>query len=137
MDSKTIIKAGGGVVYAPDGRVLMIFRRGFWDLPKGKLEDGETIEQCALREVMEECGVHDLILGSRICTTVHQYELNGVAVEKHSTWFSMSVPSAEPLVPQIEEGIELAEWVSPSDIHSKLELSYPTIAEVFAKLQRA
>lgn len=134
MVSKTTIQAAGGVVCAPDGRFLMIFRRGFWDLPKGKLEPGETIEQCAVREVEEECGVSGLTLGRKICTTVHRYTLGGLDIEKHSTWFFMTLPSAVDLVPQKEEDIEIAQWVSPADLPERLKLSYPTIAEVFGAL---
>src|SRR3982751_3416807 len=52
-----IVKAGGGLVVNEENKILMIFRRGKWDLPKGKLDKGETLEQCAVREVEEETGL--------------------------------------------------------------------------------
>jgi len=68
-----VIKAGGGIVTNELGELLMIFRRGKWDLPKGKLDAGETIEECALREVNEETGVQNLELGKLIAITQHEY----------------------------------------------------------------
>ena len=50
------IVAGGGKVINSDGKILFIFRNGKWDLPKGKAEQKETIDQTALREVEEETG---------------------------------------------------------------------------------
>src|SRR5215204_4522110 len=47
----TLIKAAGGLVVNDDRHLLLIFRRGKWDLPKGKLDPGESLETCALREV--------------------------------------------------------------------------------------
>ena len=41
------IIAGGGIVENEERKILFQFRRGKWDLPKGKLEEGETIENCA------------------------------------------------------------------------------------------
>lgn len=131
MVSKTIIEAGGGLVCTPDGRFLMIFRRGFWDLPKGKREIGESIEQCALREVMEECGIESLRLGEQICVTSHDYILDGIEATKLITWFFMYVDRAVDLVPQTSEDISAAVWVSRQDVAAKLMQSFSTIADVF------
>ena len=57
---RVIIKAGGGLVKNEKGEVLFMFRKGKWDLPKGKLDPGETMDACAVREVMEETGVSGL-----------------------------------------------------------------------------
>lgn len=67
------IEAGGGVVENEEGDILMIYRRGKWDLPKGKRDDGEDIAACALREVAEETGLQQLQLGEKICDTFHIY----------------------------------------------------------------
>jgi 8-oxo-dGTP diphosphatase len=50
--------AGGGVVVDEAGRLLLVHRPRYddWTFPKGKLDPGETLEQCALREVAEETG---------------------------------------------------------------------------------
>jgi 8-oxo-dGTP pyrophosphatase MutT (NUDIX family) len=65
MKKKTIV-AAGGLVFNENKELLMIYRRSKWDLPKGKLDEGETIEECAIREVEEETGVQQIILGKLI-----------------------------------------------------------------------
>lgn len=129
--SKTIIEAGGGLILNENEEVLMIYRRGFWDLPKGKLDEGEDIEHCAVREVKEECGLGEVWIGRKLTTTIHHYELNKELVEKHTHWYLMLAPGEQPLVPQCEEDIEKCEWVSEERAKQLLEESYPTIREVF------
>ena len=53
----TIVVAAGGLVQNEKKEILLIFRRGKWDLPKGKLDKGEKLEVCAIREVEEETGL--------------------------------------------------------------------------------
>ena len=104
----TPIIAAGGIVVNPNKEILWIFRRGFWDLPKGKLDPNETIEACALREVMEETGVSNLVLGDLIMTTTHLYHdkyLN-TEVEKTTYWYKMSIDQLQEGIPQTEEDIE-------------------------------
>ena len=73
----TQIIAAGGLVTNPQGQILWIFRRGFWDLPKGKVEKMESIEEAALREVEEECGIKQLVLDKLIDKTYHIYKIKG------------------------------------------------------------
>src|SRR5687768_10305781 len=80
------IDAGGGVVVNENGDVLMIYRRGKWDLPKGKLDEGEDIAECALREVSEETGLQKLELKEKICDTYHIYSQYGQNLLKHTAW---------------------------------------------------
>ena len=68
-----MVEAAGGLVFNKDGDILMIFRNGKWDLPKGKLEIGESIEECAIREVEEECGISGLIIEKKIKDTYNIY----------------------------------------------------------------
>ena len=129
---KQIIKAGGGLVRNGEGDLLMIFRRGKWDLPKGKLDHSETIEDCALREVTEETGVNHLALGELISVTWHDYfdKYVGEEVIKETHWFRMSVAGVPNLIPQTEEDITVIEWVKKSDIPARMEQSYITILDV-------
>lgn len=133
MPTKTTIKAGGGLVVNSAGEILMIFRRSRWDLPKGKLEAGETIEECALREVAEECGIDDLVLVEFLCTTHHEYIENGRPIDKESHWFLMS-GSGTPK-PQTEEDITQARWVPRAEVAELLSNSYDTICTVFDKFK--
>jgi 8-oxo-dGTP pyrophosphatase MutT (NUDIX family) len=104
------IQAGGGLVQNDENKLLVIFRRGKWDLPKGKLDKGETIEDCALREVAEECGVSGLQLIGLQSITYHIYKMQKEFVLKESFWFNMNCSDKSKLIPQIEEEIEICQW---------------------------
>jgi len=128
----TPIIAAGGIVINPNKEILWIYRRGCWDLPKGKLDPNETIEACAVREVMEETGMEDLVLGELILTTTHQYHdtyLN-TDVEKTTYWYKMSTDTIQKGVPQTEEDIEAIAWVKKEAIEPYLAKTYDTIKTV-------
>lgn len=106
-----VIEAAGGIVSNPQGEILFIKRLGKWDLPKGKIEKGESLEQAALREVEEETGLQELILEDFINNTFHLYtERNGTRVLKTTYWFKMSYVGEGEAKPQIEEGITEVSW---------------------------
>ena len=128
----TPIIAAGGIVMNPNKEILWIFRRGFWDLPKGKLDPNETIEACAIREVMEETGISHLVLGKLILTTTHQYHdkyLNK-EVEKTTYWYAMTTDTLQDGTPQTEEDIEAIAWVKQADMVPYLAKTYDTIKAV-------
>jgi len=127
----TLINAAGGAVYNSKNQLLMIFRNSKWDLPKGKLEVGETIQECAIREVEEECGVSNLHIVSELPKTYHAYEMNAKAILKRTYWFKMNTSYSNELIPQIKEGITKVEWVNEKDILKKLENTYGNIKELF------
>ena len=124
------IEASGGLVYNNNNQILMIFRNGKWDLPKGKLEVGENIQQCAIREVEEECGVSNLQIVSELSSTYHIYEMNGKAILKRTYWFKMNTDYDNKLAPQIKEGIIKVEWINKEDMCKKLENTYGNIKEI-------
>jgi 8-oxo-dGTP pyrophosphatase MutT (NUDIX family) len=130
-----IITAAGGLVQNNEGAFLLIFRRGFWDLPKGKLDAGELIPECAVREVREETGLQTITLESFICMTTHAYFDTWLQkdVLKETHWYAMKASSLLPetLIPQIEEDIEKIEWVPVELLHQYLIQTYPTILNVF------
>jgi 8-oxo-dGTP pyrophosphatase MutT (NUDIX family) len=124
------VLAAGGVVTNQDGDILMIFRRGRWDLPKGKLDPGEKLEDCAIREVIEETGLPSVSLGDKICKTNHVYARDGQQYLKVTHWYQMSADKAFRLYPQLEENIIEVKWVSPENLGLYLHLSYEAIKEV-------
>lgn len=128
------IKAAGGIVVNPNNEILMILRRGYWDLPKGKLDPNETIETCALREVMEETGMQNLKIKELLLTTKHQYHdpyLNET-VEKTTYWYKMTTSILQEGAPQTEEDIEAVAWVKMDALAPYLDKTYDTIKEVIA-----
>ncbi len=131
---KTII-AAGGIVKNPLNEILMIYRRGKWDLPKGKLDDGESIEACAVREVEEETGIKKIVLGNLIGKTYHEYfdTWQKEEVIKETFWFEMEIQKLTELKPQLEEDIEIVEWVSISELKNKLENTYNNIEEIIVQ----
>ena len=136
----TPIIAAGGIVMNPNQEILWIFRRGFWDLPKGKLDPNETIEACAIREVMEETGIDQLVLGKLILKTTHQYhdKFLNKEVEKTTYWYAMTTDLIQEGKPQTEEDIEAIAWVKKEDISPYLANTYDTIKavmEVFLTLK--
>ena len=130
------IIAAGGLVFNDNNELLMIFRRGKWDLPKGKLDEDESIEACAVREVQEETGL-SVELQNFIGLTYHEYfdKYLQQDVRKETHWFKMHAPDAQQLVPQTEEDIEEIEWVDKKAIPEKLSNSYPNIVEIINKIE--
>ncbi|HAV30080.1 MAG TPA: NUDIX hydrolase [Saprospirales bacterium] len=132
----TIIEAGGGLVTNEFNEILFIFRRGHWDLPKGKLEKYETKKDAALREVEEETGIRNLVLGKKICITNHVYKnKSGKRHIKKSYWYHMTAPKMD-LIPQIEEDITEAKWMTMESFNSRERLVYSSIIKVLDKYVR-
>ena len=129
-ESCQLIKAAGGLVKNADKGYLFIFRNKRWDLPKGKVEKGEKMKEAALREVEEECGVKIFKNKEKLCRTYHIYEMNNRIVLKKTNWYSMTVKGSPKLVPQKEEGITKAEWLSPNELSPVLKNTYPLILDV-------
>jgi 8-oxo-dGTP pyrophosphatase MutT (NUDIX family) len=130
ISKKILILAAGGLVENEKGEILFMFRRGKWDLPKGKLDPGETLEECALREVEEETGVGQLKLKKFLLQTLHEYEELGKVIQKKTHWFQMTTISHQSLVPQTEEDITDLRWIAPADFEIVLRNTYPAIVEV-------
>lgn len=128
-----VIEAAGGLVKNPNGEYLLIYRRGHWDLPKGKIEKGESVKKAAKREVMEETGVIKPKIRSFITTTYHIYEFEGEKILKVSHWYHMRIKHNQELTPQTEEDIEIARWVNPEQLPQYLPKAYNNIVDVFEK----
>lgn len=125
-----VIVAAGGLVHTPQNELLLICRLGRWDLPKGKLDKGENLEACALREIEEETGATGLLIEQPLQTTYHTYHQNGKNNLKESHWFLMRAEETTPLKPQTEEDIEECRWVPMGEVETYLSGAFPTIATV-------
>jgi len=121
-----VVEAAGGVVMNSSKEILFIFRNGKWDLPKGKIEKGETIQETAIREVREECGISNINLGDFFTTTYHIYTEKDQEILKISHWYKMTCNSNR-FIPQIEEGITEVVWKNKKKIDIALQNTYPNI----------
>ena len=126
-----IVKAAGGIVTKKQ-KVLLIHRLGKWDFPKGKFDKGETPEQCAKREVEEECNVK-VRLDDHLCTTWHTYTQNRRSILKKTFWFRMTNTNDTAMKPQVEEGIDAIRWFSEIEAAAALADSYPSMRYLFGQ----
>jgi len=126
----TLVKAAGGFVLNENNEVLIMFRRGKWDLPKGKMDKKETFEECAVRETEEETGLKNINLISSLITTYHTYHEGSKYVLKETKWFRMKISGAQKLIPQSTEQITKLVWVGKSDLKKYLQNSFPSVKDV-------
>ena len=124
------IDAAGGLVTNERGDILLIKRRGKWDLPKGKAEPGETPEQTALREVEEECGLSGLILQGFLTSTYHIYTLDNDLMLKKTDWFDMKYKGESTPVPLEKEHISEVLWLKRVRIKEVYNNTYTSIIDV-------
>jgi 8-oxo-dGTP pyrophosphatase MutT (NUDIX family) len=127
------IKAAGGVVFNKNNDILAIYRRQSWDLPKGKIDKGETPEQAAVREVREETGLNDVVLKEHIVDTYHTYWQDGKRILKRTYWYKMLTGETK-LTPQLAEDIEVAEWVDKDIFLKNKPKIYNSIKMVLDKV---
>ena len=126
----TIVSAAGGFVLNENNEVLIMFRRGKWDLPKGKLDKKESAEKGAIRETEEETGLSNINLIAPLVTTYHTYHEGTRYILKETKWFRMKVSSEQTLVPQAKEQITKLEWVGENDLKKYMENSFPSVTDV-------
>jgi ADP-ribose pyrophosphatase YjhB (NUDIX family) len=130
----TLSVAAGGVVRDVGNRILVIFRRGKWDLPKGKLDADESPGDAAVREVSEECGIGELELGALLHTTFHTYTEKKKRILKKTYWYAMVTKDTRKPVPQEDEDIEAAEWMTEEQVRSEFFANtYRSVREVLEK----
>jgi len=130
-ESLKLIEAAGGIIINPDrSKILFIYRRNKWDLPKGKIDEGESVRKAAWREVAEECGISTHIIDEHLCDTYHIYSHKDKWILKKTYWFIMSADE-EKLTPQAEEDITKAEWISIDEIRNVISAeTYPMILDI-------
>ena len=124
----TFIQAAGGLVTNEKDEVLLIFRRGKWDLPKGKLDKGEKMEDCAVREVEEETGLRHVKIEAPLASTYHTYHEGARYNLKESNWYKMKADGEQELTPQTEEDIHDLKWVKKPDLKNYFKDSFPSVA---------
>lgn len=126
-----LVIASGGIIQNNLNESLFIYRNGYWDLPKGKVEKNEKLVYAAKREIFEECGLKDLEFNSFIAKTYHIYFENGQGKLKETNWFSFYSNDSKILKPQFEEGITELKWVQKKNFQVYLKKSFSSIEELF------
>jgi hypothetical protein len=125
------VEAAGGIVKKKNN-YLFIKRNGFWDIPKGKLDENEDPELGAIREIEEECGISEPSITNFNCITYHTYLYKGKPTIKKTYWYNLNYNGKEKLIPQLEEGITEVKWVSKKEINQIIMNSYPSIKDVIS-----
>lgn len=128
-----VVEAAGGLVYNSKKEILFIRRNKKWDLPKGKIENGESHQEAALREVMEETGIKNLEVRDFIRTTYHVFTRNGKFRLKITYWYEMFSDYDGPLIPEASEGIKKVRWKDFEKAQRALQDSYENIKLLFPK----
>jgi 8-oxo-dGTP pyrophosphatase MutT (NUDIX family) len=125
-----LIEAAGGIVQNDLKEILFIYRLNKWDLPKGKVEKDEKLDECAVREVEEETGLTRLKLKEKIGETYHTYNAFGKHFLKASHWYHITASKKQPLTPQTEEDITAIKWISPENLEEQFANTYPSIKDI-------
>ena len=127
-----VIFASGGIVKNDNNQILFIYRRGKWDLPKGKAEKGESIRETAVREVIEETGIEKLKIDKYFSNTFHIVRNNKKYFLKETSWFLMSSNFKGKLKPQLKEGIKSVKWKTFDDAKKIKKKTYGNISIILS-----
>ena len=131
-----VIEAAGGIVqHRVSKKFLFIYRNNKWDIPKGRIEEDESVRLAAIREVEEETGVANLTVNRSLPTTLHLFHRNGKYRLKKTFWFAMETDFNGNLYPQQEEGIQKAVWVHKDEVASLFDNAYSNIKLLWEKAE--
>jgi hypothetical protein len=133
VSKRKFIHAAGGLVQNSKGDFLFMERNETIDLPKGKIEKGESDEEGALREVEEETGVVGLQIVKPLIETFHTYTMKGEEIIKRTAWFLMKVDGCPTPTPQVEEGISWVKWMTKAEVSQYILKAYVSVADVWRK----
>lgn len=129
------IRAGGGILTHKGNsgiEILLIYRRGLWDIPKGKQDPGESIKKCAKREVKEELGISSVKVLDFLDTTTHGYRDGDIFAVKTTHWYHMKTDETR-FVPQREEKINQVRWFPLSE--AKRRLGHKTLIRLLGRVE--
>lgn len=130
------IQAAGGIVIRRN-KLLFIFRNKKWDLPKGKIEAGESAQKAAIREVQEECGISNHKITKQLPSTFHIYQSphkkpKGQWIFKEIFWFEMEYAGEENGVPQKEENITEVKWFAQNELQLPLKNTFASLKSIIS-----
>lgn len=129
------LEAAGGLVKNRDNRLLFIRRFGKWDIPKGHIEKGETPENCAMREVTEECGIRPDRIVHKLARSYHIYPYGDEFCLKTTHWFYMTYHGSHETFPQLEEGISEAEWIPEERLPEIISGTWMSLTDIIQEVR--
>lgn len=126
-----LIPAAGGVVIR-DEKLMFILRNGIWDLPKGKIDPGETPQEAAVREVAEECGIEGHQITKALPSTYHIFQSPynktvGQWILKETHWFEMMYKGNHDGIPEFDENITKIRWFRKTELDEVLANTYENL----------
>lgn len=122
-----VISAAGGLVLNDENEILFIYRGNKWDLPKGRIERGESVKETAIREVEEECGIRNISITNFLLNTYHLFVQDNEYRLKETYWYLMKSDYKGKLTPQLEEGITKVEFRNEDKVKEALADTYANI----------
>lgn len=128
------IDAAGGIVVNSKQEILWIYRLGKWDLPKGKIEEGESRKNAALREVEEETGLSNLTILRKLGVTRHIFSKKEKYHLKHTHWFLMYCADNSEPIPQTEEDIQIVKWLDRDKSLVCINNTYNSIKDLLLEI---
>jgi 8-oxo-dGTP pyrophosphatase MutT (NUDIX family) len=129
------LEAAGGMVFNEDRQLLAIYRYNKWDLPKGKMEKGETAEESAIREVQEECNIKKMKIIKSLPSTWHIYRVYDKMYLKHTRWYEMMASREEKIMPQEKEGISDIKWFNSEEMDMIYRNTYDSLLDLFEEIK--
>lgn len=135
MQNFFIMIQAAGILLHDQDEYLFIHRLGYWDLPKGKVEQGEELDLAARRELKEETNLGVLGKIEPLLATAHCYLQEDKPIYKTTYWFLAQGNRQDPIRVQVEENIDDVQWITKEQIPQKiLPYTYPTIRQVLAQI---
>lgn len=124
------VEAAGGVVIHDTDQILFIKRYGKWDIPKGHIKKDEKPDECALREIGEECGITGSTITGQLRPTYHIYPYGNKYYLKKTFWFLLDYKGPYETSPQLSEGITEATWLPYGKLPGIMNETWASVSDV-------
>ena len=120
------ITSAGGLVLNDENNILLMLKGRKWDMPKGRIESGESKQETARREVAEETGLNffKLSIQGKLVSTWHTTQHDDIRYLKKTHWYLMRYAGGDDATfPKIDEGILECRWVNTIELANYLDVA--------------